>query len=127
MAGAVSISFTYIPEYILPVWIRQAVGPACAIAAMVKLGVPHPPAGAHSVIYAEGNHNWTFYSIVVLCSIVSIVPATIVNNLDRKRQYPIYWGYLPEVIAKRFRKQRMNLKKTDSSAPTDRSATSLMP
>lgn len=127
VAGAVSISFTYIPESILPVWIRQAVGPAFAIAAMSKLGVPHPPAGAHSVIYAGGNHNWGFYGIVVLCSIISIIPATIVNNLDRKRQYPIYWGYLPEAIAKRLRRQKSKLKNEDSTAPTERSATSLMP
>jgi CBS-domain-containing membrane protein len=36
VAGAVSLAFTYIPEDILPIWLRRAVGPAIAIATMVK-------------------------------------------------------------------------------------------
>jgi len=128
VAGAVSLSFTYIPESVMPVWIRQAVAPAFAIAAMTKLGVPHPPAGAHSVIYAEGKHNWGFYGLVVFCSVVSIVPATIVNNLSQKRQYPIYWGYLPDAVARHLPRRNHNLKKEESESPlTDRSADSLVP
>lgn len=128
VAGAVSLSFTYIPDSVLPVWVRQAVGPAFAIAAMIKLGIPHPPAGAHSVIYADGKHNWGFYSLVVLCSVVSIVPATIVNNMSQKRQYPIYWGYVPDAIATRWKKCKANTSKKDTeTAPTERSTASLMP
>ena len=110
VAGAVSLSFTYIPDSIMPVWIRQAVAPAFSIAAMIKLGMPHPPAGAHSVIYAEGKHNWGFYSLVVLCSAVSIAPATIVNNMSQKRQYPIYWGYLPDALAAQWKKRKVEKK-----------------
>jgi hypothetical protein len=98
VAGAVSMAFTYIPDDIIPPWLRQAIAPAFAIGAMVKLGIPHPPAGAHSVIYAAGNHSWVFYALVVLCSAVSILPATIINNMSEKRQYPIYWGYLPNFL-----------------------------
>jgi HPP family len=39
VAGAVSLLFTYVPEYYLPVWLRRAVGPAIAIGAMARLGI----------------------------------------------------------------------------------------
>ena len=100
VAGAVSLSFTYIPEDILPIWLRLAVGPAFAITAMVLLGIPHPPAGAHSVMYASGEYSWTLYSLVVLASVISVIPATLVNNLSRKRQYPTYLGYAPKLLGK---------------------------
>lgn len=93
VAGAVSLAFTYIPEHVLPVWLRTAVGPAFAIGTMVKLGVVHPPAGAHSVLYASGKYNFTFYALVVLSTAISVIPATFVNNLSSKRQYPTYWGF----------------------------------
>lgn len=92
LAGAVSLAFTYIPESILPVWLRTAIGPAFAIGAMVKLGVVHPPAGAHSVLYASGKYNFGFYGLVVLSTAISVIPATLVNNMSSKRQYPTYWG-----------------------------------
>lgn len=103
VAGAVSMSFTYIPDDIIAPWLRQAIAPAFAIGAMVKLGIPHPPAGAHSVIYAAGNHSWVFYALVVLCSAVSVIPATIINNISEKRQYPIYWGYLPNFLYRKVK------------------------
>jgi len=91
-AGAVSLAFTYIPESVLPVWLRTAVGPAFAIGTMVKLGVMHPPAGAHSLLYASGKYNFGFYALVVLSTALSVFPATLVNNMSSKRQYPTYWG-----------------------------------
>jgi hypothetical protein len=104
VAIAISLAFTYIPETILPVWLRQLVAPAFAIGAMVKLGITHPPAGAFSVIFSEGNHGWGFYGLAVLCSIISVVPATIVNNMSQKRQYPTYWGFLPAALSRRLKK-----------------------
>lgn len=106
VAGAISLSATYIPESVLPIWVRQAVAPALAIGAMVRLGCTHPPAGASSIIFAGGKHNWGFYALVVLCSIISIVPATIINNLSKKRQYPTYWGYLPAKLSNVLRKNK---------------------
>jgi len=94
VSGAVSLAFTYIPESILATWLRRAVGPAVAIGAMVKLGVTHPPAGAHAVLYASGQYNFGFYALVVLSSTISVIPAAVVNNLSYKRQYPTYWTML---------------------------------
>ena len=53
--------------------------------------------GAHSVIYSSFDSTyrrtgWIFYFIVVLASTVSVIPATFINNLSAKRQYPVYWG-----------------------------------
>jgi CBS-domain-containing membrane protein len=62
---------------------------------MAKLGIPHPPAGANAVIYASGEYGWMFYLLVVLSSIISILPAIMVNNFSEKRHYPTYWGYVP--------------------------------
>eukprot|EP00977_Amphora_coffeiformis_P016035 scaffold4855_cov195-Amphora_coffeaeformis.AAC.20 len=104
VAGAISMSFTYIPDSIMSIWMRRAVGPAFAITAMVKLGIPHPPAGAHSVIYASGDYGWKFYFLVVLASMISVVPATLVKNLSEKRQYPTFWGYAPSYMTARLRR-----------------------
>lgn len=95
VAGAISLPFAYIPEQYLPIWLRIAVAPAFAIGGMVKLGIIHPPAGACSVLYASGRYNWAFYALVVMTTALSIIPATLVNNLSRKRQYPTYWGLWP--------------------------------
>jgi len=92
IAGGVSLAFTYIPEHVLPVWVRTAVGPAFAIGFMVKLGVVHPPAGASSVLFASGRYNFGFYGLVVLSTALSVIPATVINNMSSKRQYPTYWG-----------------------------------
>lgn len=95
VAGAVSLAFTYVPTWAIPVWVRLALGPAFGIGAMFRLGVVNPPSGAHAVIYASGDYDWTFYGLVVLSTIASIVPSMVVNNLSLKRQYPTYWGFLP--------------------------------
>ena len=92
VAGAISLAFTYIPESSLPVWLRIVIGPAFAIGAMVKLGIAHPPAGAHSVLYASGRYNFGFYGLVVISTAISVIPATMINNMSSKRQYPTYWG-----------------------------------
>lgn len=113
VAGAISIAFTYIPEEILATWLRRAVGPAFAITAMVVLGIPHPPAGAHSVIYASGQYNWAFYSLVILASVISIIPATLVNNLSSKRQYPTFWGYGPEFLLEQIRRRKTPTKEVE--------------
>ncbi len=94
VAGPVYLAFTYIPESILAVWL------AVAIAAMVKFGFTHPPGGAHAVLYASGQYNFAFYALVVLSTAISIIPATLVNNLSIKRQYPTYWGLIPPVWLK---------------------------
>jgi CBS-domain-containing membrane protein len=98
IAIAVSLGFTYITA--MPTWIRQVVAPALSIGIMAKLGITHPPAGAQCVIFAEGGHGWTSYALVILCSVISLIPATLINNMSQKRQYPTYWGYIPAYLSR---------------------------
>jgi hypothetical protein len=98
IAIAVSLGFSYITA--MPTWIRQVVAPALSIGIMAKLGITHPPAGAQSIIFAEGGQGWTSYALVVLCCVISLIPATVINNMSQKRQYPTYWGYIPTYLSK---------------------------
>lgn len=99
VSGAIALAFTAIPG--LPVWFQQAFGPAFSVAAMCRLGIPHPPAGAHAVLYASGSNKVELYGIVVMCTVVSCICATIINNLSEKRQYPTYWGPLFDKLAEK--------------------------
>jgi len=113
VAGAISLAFTHIPESTLPTWLRTAVGPAIGIAAMVKVGVVHPPAGAHAVLYASGKYSFVYYSLVVLSTAISVIPATLVNNMSQKRQYPTYWG-VPNWVQDLFHCKQKETKKTEN-------------
>ena len=93
LTGAVVMAFNYIPESMLPVWIRQVVSPSIAIGLMVKCGFTHPPAGAHAVILSSGKFNWAFYGVGLFSTVLTIIPALLINNLSHKRQYPTYWGF----------------------------------
>jgi CBS-domain-containing membrane protein len=70
-----------------------AVGVGLAIALMVKLNAVHPPAGATAFIgvtASGGNFLWVL-NPVALGAIILIIVAVLVNNLDKKRNYPSYW------------------------------------
>lgn len=97
LAGATAMLFTYIPESVLPLWIREVVASTVAIGLMVKCGFAHPPAGALAVLVSSGKYSWAMYGFTLLGTTLSILPAILVNNLSDKRQYPTYWGFvLPE-------------------------------
>ena len=57
LSGVISMCFSYIPQTILPVWLRVAIGPAFSIYAMVKFGVTHPPAGKSAFFNSSGFDN----------------------------------------------------------------------
>lgn len=73
-------------------WMQESVASSLAIAAMVKLGITHPPAGASALLFATGQYGWDNMAWVLLGNFVAIVVATFINNLSDKRQYPTYWG-----------------------------------
>mmetsp|Transcript_31548 Transcript_31548/g.46558 ORF Transcript_31548/g.46558 Transcript_31548/m.46558 type:complete len:570 (-) Transcript_31548:1807-3516(-) len=94
LSGIIVLPLTYIPEDILPIWMRQTLATAFVISSMAKMGVIHPPAGASAMLLASGNFGWEHYGLIVAASILSIFPCILINNLSSKRQYPTYWGYL---------------------------------
>ena len=82
---------------VLELWVAKALAPATAIAAMAKLGLTHPPAGAACFIYisapaAATNQGWLFLLCPLLAgNIICCVMAMVINNLSDKRQYPLYY------------------------------------
>lgn len=48
-----------------PVWARQSLATSLAIAAMVKLGWTHPPAGAAALIFS-GNMNLSWFNVLFM-------------------------------------------------------------
>ena len=101
LSGSIAILFFYLssPKYydIIPQWIAVALVPATAIAAMQACGVSHPPAGAASLIFISGgakltNMGWMYLITPLLIgNIICVLCAMAINNLVKKRQYPVYW------------------------------------
>lgn len=95
---AISLTISICVGYadILTVWMRQSLATSLAIAAMVKLGVTHPPAGAAALLYASGSYGWGNMLFMLIGNVIAIGAATLINNWSDTRQYPSYWG-LPMV------------------------------
>lgn len=94
LAGLICIPINYIT--FLPGWVRTSVSPSLLVTAMAKLGVTHPTAGGDALLYAstgEDVSQWQMWGFVLTNYAFAIVMATVINNLSRRRQYPIYWGY----------------------------------
>jgi CBS-domain-containing membrane protein len=81
---------------------KQALAVALAIAAMTKLGLTHPPAGAAALLFAGGGLGWTHLFALLIGNVVAIGMATAINNWSNKRQYPSYWGLLPPGVPNVF-------------------------
>jgi len=95
VSGTVAMLFTLIPSWFLPAWTRAVVGTACSIFAMAKLGIYFPPAAAFAYGITLGVHDdshWRYFAATVCTSVFLIFPAIFINNLNKNRQYPIYWG-----------------------------------
>ncbi len=80
----------------LPRWVAQAFAPAFTIAVNGRMGITHPPAGAMAIIavmdptmIALGFRG--IYLPVFVMAVLSIVLATVLNNSNSKRQYPMFW------------------------------------
>ena len=73
--------------------IRRALGTAIAIMCMCRLGVTHPPAGAAALIFTEGGYTWVHMGILLAGNVIAIFSATVINDMNVKRQYPTFWGF----------------------------------
>ena len=80
------------------VWLQMALSCAITIAAMAKLGIPHPPAGAFNLVfvgaYNKGSSNMQMLfiaiSVLIGCAI-TVIYALVFNNLSNKRSFPAFW------------------------------------
>lgn len=75
----------------VPLRFRESLATALAVAAMVKLGITHPPAGAFALVFASEKLGWGSVSMVLIANVIAVLMATLINNLSTKRQYPLYW------------------------------------
>lgn len=73
-------------------WWSMAAAVGTAIALMLLLRVPHPPAGSNPLIVMLGMVQWSFLITPTLIgSIILVLVALVYNNLGEGRQYPTYW------------------------------------
>ena len=79
----------------LELWLKQTLATSLAIAAMVKCGATHPPAGAAALLFSNGSRSWQNLGMMLMGNVVAIVCAAIINNANERRQYPTFWGIKP--------------------------------
>lgn len=69
-----------------------ALGVGLAIALMHLTRTTHPPAGANPIVVIMAGSSWSFLINPVLTgSLMIVLVALLINNLDAQRQYPRFW------------------------------------
>ena len=86
----ISLAFSYVDG--LAVWMKQSLSTSLAVAAMVKLGLTHPPAGSSALLFASGSRGWGNFAFMIVGNAIAIGMAALINNMSDKRQYPTFWG-----------------------------------
>jgi CBS-domain-containing membrane protein len=97
-------------------WFRQSLATSLSIAAMVKLGVTHPPAGSVALLFATGQYGWGNLLFIMIGNVIAILAATFINNLSDSRQFPSYWG-VEDLVRIIFYPERVQEKDSASPAP----------
>ncbi|ASK27999.1 HPP family protein [Neisseria chenwenguii] len=74
-------------------WWSMAIGVGTAVALMLLLRVPHPPAGSNPLIVMLGGVGWDFlFTPTLFGSLILVAVALFYNNRGGKeRRYPLYW------------------------------------
>ena len=95
----VSISIALVINTFVPstsYW-RVPLTTALAIASMCKLGVIHPPAGAAAAIFASDDRfDGVYFGFMLVGNVIAICIAILINNLNDKKQYTIYYAFVGE-------------------------------
>jgi CBS-domain-containing membrane protein len=73
-------------------WWVVALAGSTAIASMMLMGIPHPPAASNPIIIFLSKPTWIFLVFPTLAgTLLLVVVALIYNNLIRHTKYPKYW------------------------------------
>ncbi len=78
-------------------WLAASLAVSLSIAAMQASGTMHPPGGATALIAVVGGEELKSFGYsyafvpVGLSAAVLVCAAVIINNLSRRRRYPLYW------------------------------------
>jgi hypothetical protein len=91
IAMTISLAVSYADN--MSIWMRQALATSLAVAAMAKMGVTHPPAGAAALLFASGSFGWGNMLFVLVGNVIAIGAATLINNFSEYRQYPTFWSF----------------------------------
>lgn len=102
----ISLAISLIVNLIVPSSssVRVPVTTALAISTMCKLAVVHPPAGAAAAIFSLNDHSVVDFAFILVGSVIAILMAILVNNLNEKKQYPIYYAFIGEKWAGKLSK-----------------------
>ena len=103
----ISISIALVVNLIISAGssLRVPLTVALAVSAMCKLGIIHPPAGAAAAIFASSDSfDVVFLGFMIVGNLVAIGMAILVNNLNYKKQYPVYY----EFVSDRWKKRVVN-------------------
>ena len=83
-------------------WIRVPLATSLAIAFMARLGILHPPAGASAALFASHDRfDGIFFALMLFGNLIAILTAIVINNLNDKRQYPIYYAFVTDGLIDR--------------------------
>nr|WP_246431551.1 HPP family protein [Paenibacillus endophyticus] len=73
------------------IWVMAA-AVGLSIGLMMLSKTTHPPAGADPLVVILSGSSWTFLLTPVLIgSVLIVVMALLINNMDKKRKYPTFW------------------------------------
>jgi CBS-domain-containing membrane protein len=101
LCGFIALLSTYIPEEIVPLWLRISLATSASISAMARLGIMHPPGGAIALVFSMGGHTFIHLVFTLMSCCLAVFIATVVNNLNDDRQYPRYWNILAPLFQNR--------------------------
>ncbi|MCG7408878.1 HPP family protein [Paenibacillus sp. ACRRX] len=69
-----------------------ALGVGVAIGAMMLTKTTHPPAGADPIVVITAGCSWSYLvSPVLIGSLLIVLLALLINNLEPGRRYPTFW------------------------------------
>lgn len=79
----------------VPQWVVASICTSLAIGAMAKTSTVHPPAGATAIVFSltpikSTTNDLAVAGLMLVASGVSIIIATVLNNSNDLRQYPMY-------------------------------------
>lgn len=73
-------------------WWSVAAAVATAIALMLYLRVPHPPAGSNTIFIMLAQASWSFLLLPTLMgSLILVLIGLLYNNIRQPHSYPLYW------------------------------------
>lgn len=93
IAGATGLCFGYFTAW--PHWLRLALGTSTAITLTAKAGIINPPSGALAAIFCLPRYHWGHLLLSLFGCALSVILSMLINNLNEKRHYPMYWAVKP--------------------------------